>query len=431
MILDLLNKYIEGKTLIIRDETRHNSQIIHYYNEIIRNWNKLNFIIKKTLRSFESASEYKTYKIELLIYATYRLLFEVATNQEIINELNLKNSFLPFLAKLRKFSWKLALKDKNQYEKLSIKRAIPTFFIKRLEPVMDIKFLKENIDYMNQYDSHKKVSFRINTLSSSNSLKSLINEVKKELNEKSISFSQDKDIPYMFHVSLKDKRRVLLSNLHKKGFILFQDKASSAIVELLAPQSGEFICDMCTAPGIKSSLIAQLSKNETKIICNDFNLNRLVFSHIFLKFLKASNYLLLNSDGTNLPIRLNTQFDKILIDAPCTGSGTFLLNPELKWRQNYKFLNQNLIIQEKLIKSGLKFLKKNGILVYSTCSLYPEEGENQMIKFKEFLEPLDLPRWISPSYKIEGSIINGTGRLFPAIHHTQGFFVGKFKKKET
>jgi 16S rRNA C967 or C1407 C5-methylase (RsmB/RsmF family) len=235
----------------------------------------------------------------------------------------------------------------------------------------------------------------------------------------------------MFHVVIKDKSKILLSNWHKKGTILFQDKASSLIVELLSPKSGDFICDMCAAPGIKSSLIAQLANNKSKIISNDFSLKRLEPSRTFFELLKVSNYSLLNSDAITFPIKLDTKFDKILIDAPCTGSGTFLFNPELKWRQNGKFLNQNLIIQEKLIKSGLNYLKEKGILVYSTCSLYPEEGEFQVMKFKEFLEPLELPNWISPSYKIKNCEIQGTGRLFPAIHHTQGFFVSKFKKKET
>ena len=119
-----------------------------------------------------------------------------------------------------------------------------------------------------------------------------------------------------------------------------------------------------------------------------------------------------------------------MLDAPCTGNGTFLTNPELKWRQNDNFLHQNTVLQKKLLEKALKLLKPNGILVYSTCSLYPEEGEHLIMNFQDFLEPQTLPKWFSPSYNIEGTVLPGTGRLFPAIHHTQGFFIGKFKKKE-
>ena len=118
------------------------------------------------------------------------------------------------------------------------------------------------------------------------------------------------------------------------------------------------------------------------------------------------------------------------LDAPCTGSGTFLTNPELKWRQNQKFLNQNIVLQRKLFETALKLLKYEGIIVYSTCSLYPEEGEHIIMNFLKDLDPQMLPDWISPSYSINGSKLPGTGRLFPAIHHTKGFFIGKFKKKE-
>ena len=123
------------------------------------------------------------------------------------------------------------------------------------------------------------------------------------------------------------------------------------------------------------------------------------------------------------------KFDKILIDAPCTGSGTFLSHPELKWRQNNAFLNQNVVIQKKLIESGLNLLKKGGILVYSTCSLYPEEGEYQINEIYDQITPLDLPQYFSKSYKINNTILKGTGRLFPSIHNTQGFFVSRLKKK--
>jgi 16S rRNA (cytosine967-C5)-methyltransferase len=424
-----LSEFTEGKTQIIKEENRFNPQIIHYYYEIIRNWNKLNFIIQKTLRSLEKSNEDKNYTNELLLLATYRLIFEKADTETIIKELGQTDDIISFLKKLQTFSWKFALKGKSKLEKLSIKEAIPSFFIEHLLPVMNYDFLKENIRYMNQYTSQKNLTFRINTLPN-NSLESLTNLIEKEFNKNNIKFKQDTKIPIIFHTPLKNKRKILLSDWCKNGKLIFQDKASAIIIQLLSPQSGDFICDMCAAPGIKSSLIAQLTKNEARLICNDFNSKRLKLTMFFLNLLKVSNIFLINSDGTNFPVNLKTKFDRMLIDAPCTGSGTFLSNPELKWRQNPTFLHQNILFQERLLESGLKYLKPNGILIYSTCSLYPEEGELQIIKFKEALEPLTLPKWFSPSYKINNVELKGTGRLFPVIHKTQGFFVGKFKKKE-
>jgi len=377
----------------------------------------------------EKSNEDKNYTNELLLLATYRLIFEKADTETIIKELCQTDEIISFLKKLQTFSWKFALKGKSKLEKLSIKEAIPSFFIEHLLPVMNFDFLKENIRYMNQYTSQKNITFRINTLPN-NSLESLTNLIEKDFNKNNIKFKQDTKIPFIFHTSLKNKRKILLSDWCKNGKLIFQDKASAVIIQLLSPQSGDFICDMCAAPGIKSSLIAQLTKNEARLICNDFNSKRLKLTKFFLNLLKVSNIFLINSDGTNFPVNLKTKFDRMLIDAPCTGSGTFLSNPELKWRQNPTFLHQNILFQERLLESGLKYLKPNGILIYSTCSLYPEEGELQIIKFEEALEPLTLPKWFSPSYKINNVELKGTGRLFPVIHKTQGFFVGKFKKKE-
>ena len=87
------------------------------------------------------------------------------------------------------------------------------------------------------------------------------------------------------------------------------------------------------------------------------------------------------------------------------------------------------MLQEKLLKNALRLLKPSGVLVYSTCSLYPEEGELQVLKILEEVNPIKLPEWFSPSYKIKNRQIPGTGRLFPAINQTKGFFIGKFKKK--
>ena len=186
---------------------------------------------------------------------------------------------------------------------------------------------------------------------------------------------------------------------------------------------------MCAAPGNKTSLIAQFSNNRAKIIANEFNKERCLFTKQLLLKLNAFNYHLLYTDSINPPFRITPQFDKVLLDAPCTGSGTFLTNPELKWRQNKSFLYQNVSLQEKLLNSALNLLKPKGILVYSTCSLYPEEGELQIIKILEHVKPLGLPKWFSPGYKINGKEIPGIGRLFPSTHRTQGFFIGKFKKR--
>jgi 16S rRNA C967 or C1407 C5-methylase (RsmB/RsmF family) len=271
---------------------------------------------------------------------------------------------------------------------------------------------------------------RFNILKRKYPLKNIISQIKEELKKKNIRFNEDTHIPYLINIPIRMKSKVIQNYWYQNSYLVFQDKASVAVVQALSPQPGELICDMCAAPGSKTSLMAQSMKNKGHIIAGDFMFNRIKTMKKLLKNLNVLNTYLINIDSIKFPVRFKNYFDRILLDAPCTGNGTFSVNPELKWRQNVKFLHQCTLLQEKLFESALYLLKHDGILVYSTCSLYPEEGEYLISKFIDRLEPLDLPHWFSPSYTLNNSILPGTGRLFPSIHHTQGFFIGKFKKKE-
>jgi len=365
--------------------------------------------------------------ISKYLYTTYRVLWEHASEKEIIKEVKILDK--KFLNKLRSFSWNKALIHKDEKEKLSIIQSIPSFMIEHLLPVMNIDFLKENVKFMNRIGSKIEVSVRVNNLYRKLSSKDLSTQITEKFNKDKIDYRKDHDIPEMFWIPLSQKNRVVRNYFYQKGFLIFQDKASATVIKTLSPREEDRICDMCAAPGIKTSLIAQYMNNKGHILAGDFLLERVKMMKMLLTQLNVLNVHIINTDSIIFPIRFQNHFDKILLDAPCTGSGNLLANPELKWRQNKKFLRQNLILQRKLIESALKLLKPNGIFVYSTCSLYPEEGEYQILDFIDYLEPLDLPKWVSPSYKINNNTVLGTGRLFPSIHQTQGFFIGKFKKK--
>ena len=365
--------------------------------------------------------------ISKYLYTTYRVLWEHASEKEIIKEVKILDK--KFLNKLRSFSWNKALIHKDEKEKLSIIQSTPSFMIEHLLPVMNIDFLKENVKFMNRIGSKIEVSVRVNNLYGKLSSKDLSTQITEKFNKDKIDYRKDHDIPEMFWIPLSQKNRVVRNYFYQKGFLIFQDKASATVIKTLSPREEDRICDMCAAPGIKTSLIAQYMNNKGHILAGDFLLERVKMMKMLLTQLNVLNVHIINTDSIIFPIRFQNHFDKILLDAPCTGSGNLLANPELKWRQNKKFLRQNLILQRKLIESALKLLKPNGIFVYSTCSLYPEEGEYQILDFIDYLEPLDLPKWVSPSYKINNNTVPGTGRLFPLIHQTQGFFIGKFKKK--
>ncbi len=428
-LIKLLIRFIERKTGALSIKNRSNAELVHYYYEILRYWNKINFILKRKLKFTNEPHVSNNYRNAKYLIAIYRIVWEKENAIKVGNELNFGSDESTLIKKLDFFSWKQALKGKNEIERLSLEIAIPTFTIKKLATVMDLETIRANVKQMDGKEGNQTLFFRFNDLPYEKNQLNSLNSVLKDLEEQGINAKRDTHFSKVFYTELKNKKKIILNRLYKEGKLVIQDKASFAVTNLLEPQENELICDLCAAPGIKTSIIAQLSQNKAKLIANDFSKQRLRGTRQLLKKLNVLNTNVMNSDGIKLPVRFTNYFDKILLDAPCTGSGTFSTNPELKWRQNEGFLHQNLVLQEKLLKSAIKLLKPSGILVYSTCSLYPEEGEYQVLKILNHLKPMELPKWFSPSYKINHQHISGTGRLFPATHRTKGFFIAKFKKK--
>ncbi len=434
-ILKLLTLFVTNQFFENPDIERDSPKVFHYYKEIIRFWNKINFIVKKTQRSLKFNESSEDIKIPEFLYSTYRVICENAANQDLINELDLIKeteirNFSTFFNKLRTFSWKKALDGKSQLEELSIIEAIPSFFIRHLSAVMPIDFIGENLQYMNDFIKKQTFTVHVGGVIEKTLNLCFINQLQKDINKREPIFRKDADINNLFHVSTKNRKDFVTSELYQSGDMMVVDKGSAAVIDVLNPKPDEFICDICAAPGIKTYMTTQKSNDKSRVLAGDFHEGRTRTMKVLLNRLKVKNVNIINADGIEFPVRDGIQFEKILLDAPCTGSGTFLANPELKWRQNEKFLHQNITLQEKLLKRALELLKPNGILVYSTCSLYPEEGEHQILKVMDRLIPMELPTWFSNSYEINDSTIPGTGRLFPSTHQTQGFFVGKFKKKE-
>ena len=428
-LMNLLSQFIKGKSGIKEDMDTTDSLVVHYYTEIIRYWNRLNFILIKLTKYNDKSLKGKSRTIAKYLYIIFRYFEEKDSIDTIANEVEIDSEDFRFVRKLKSFSYEESLIRKPKIERLSLNYAYPTFLITLLKPFMGEDLLRANLIHMNNYDPKKNTfSFFFNTLRLEHNEEQ--NRIIEALENDKVDIFPDKHLSFVFTTLLENKKNVITSQWYKSNKIILADKGSIIIANVLASEKEELISDFCAAPGIKTTLLAQLTNNESKIVASDFSYKRTSQMNSLLHENCASSVLILNSDNIIPPIRSKVKFDRILIDAPCTGSGTLRSNPELKWRQNSDFLKQNLILQTKLLNSGINCLKTNGVLVYSTCSLYAEEGELQILKFIDKLDPLSLPEWISPSYKINNNFIEGTGRLFPSIHNTKGFFIGKFKKKE-
>jgi tRNA (cytosine40_48-C5)-methyltransferase len=220
---------------------------------------------------------------------------------------------------------------------------------------------------------------------------------------------------------------------HFLGYIYIQEAASQIPAEVLDPKEGETVLDMCAAPGSKTTQMAAMMKNKGTIVALDANNARLPSIKNNLERCGVENTILYKKDAVYAE-DLNMTFDKVLLDAPCSGNFT----QEKDWftKRNLTELNEIVKLQRKLIGSALDVLKPNGVLVYSTCSLEPEENEMNidwmLEKFNVTLEKVDKRTGEPGLTEVFGKKLNPeikkTMRLWPHKHGTQGFFIAKVRK---
>lgn len=214
----------------------------------------------------------------------------------------------------------------------------------------------------------------------------------------------------------------------RSGWIGIQDEASQMIPLLLGVRPGDAVLDLCAAPGGKTMALARLVGEQGNVVASDFHEARLRAMHERLAIAGAANVALVALDGTG-PLPFARTFDRILIDAPCSGTGTLARNPEIRWRLRADDLADLHRRQEALVRSALERLSTKGAFLYSTCSLEPEENEAVI---REALagnsgfrhEPLKIPEDLLATDVNERQLIGGDGafRTFPPAHHTDGFF---------
>jgi 16S rRNA (cytosine967-C5)-methyltransferase len=160
----------------------------------------------------------------------------------------------------------------------------------------------------------------------------------------------------------------------RSGRISIQDEASQAVPLLLGVQAGERVLDLCAAPGGKTAILARAAGENGEVIAADVHLHRLRALQEQLKRIGMQNVRLAQLDATH-PLPLASDFDAILVDAPCSGTGTLARHSEIRWRLSTGQLAEFHELQFRLFSNAIGHLAPGGRLVYSTCSLEPEENE--------------------------------------------------------
>jgi len=307
-----------------------------------------------------------------------------------------------------------------------VKRRLPAEFIEFLYA----EFSAGTADKMlYSFMGDRYTTLRVNTI------KYDINSLMEYFKRENIKFDRVPWYKDALIIKNADERDLEKLDIYKNGYIYIQSLPSMIPPLVLDPKPGEKILDMTAAPGSKTTQMAAMMNNNGYILANELDKIRCERLKYNVELQGAKIVEVINGRGEQLGEKYNEEFDRVLLDAPCSGEGRFNINDVKSYRfWSVKEVNRLSNLQKKLLTSAFKALKKGGILVYSTCTLNKKENE-EVVDWA--LKNLDL-EILDIDLKINGAIrafddgfnknLSKAIRVLPS-KELEGFFICKFRKK--
>jgi len=315
----------------------------------------------------------------------------------------------------------LPSEEENPVEYLSVRYSHPIWLLNMWMHQYDYDFVKALCQKNNEA---LRVTIACNTT------KITPSQLKKELEESGVVVEKSKMIENGLLVSKTADMGKLPA--FQKGYFHVQDESSLFAVTILDPQKGERILDVCAAPGGKTFSIAEKMDNQGEVVSRDIFPHKVVLiqegvDRLGLDIVKVEEW-----DAMVLKQEDMEQYDRVLIDAPCSGLGLIRKKPDIRLKKNGNAIDELVKIQRSILEQGSKYVKNGGILVYSTCTICQKENLKNIEWFlKEHTEyrledmtPLLPKNWEFPTAK------QGYVNLFPHIHETDGFFVARMRREQ-
>ena len=216
----------------------------------------------------------------------------------------------------------------------------------------------------------------------------------------------------------------LVRQFAQDGRLYVQDEASQLVSQILDPKPGELVLDLCAAPGSKTTHLATFAAGEATVVAGDLHEHRLRLVKKAARLQQIDSIKCVVLDGSSPPFR-DARFDRVLVDAPCSGTGTLRRNPEIRWRISPADIEDLSHRQKHLLHSVARVVKPGGRLVYSTCSVETEENE---VVVEDFLERNSDFSRLSPP--VDAALLTSSEavRTWPHEQQTDGFFIASFER---
>ena len=278
------------------------------------------------------------------------------------------------LRKIEKADYEEFSQITDDIERISKTASMPEWIIKELlknNRVEDVEQICKNSNLKPQ------ITIRVNNL------KITKKDLMKKLEEQNIEYHEiniEENLTEDFLLINKVKNIENL-DLFKNGYFTIQDISAGLTAKILNPQPGENVLDACSAPGGKTTYMAELMKNKGNIEAWDIHEHRTKLVEQNAKRLGIDIIKTQVKDASIYDEKLNEKFDKILLDVPCLGIGVLKRKPDIKWQRKVEDIEEIIKIQKIILEQCSKYLKQGGYLVYSTCSIFKEENENIIFDF--------------------------------------------------
>jgi len=313
-------------------------------------------------------------------------------------------------------------KDTNIIEYLSIKYSMPNWLVDRWINIFGISFTEDILKF--NYEKESKFTIRINIL------RAKLCDLQEMLKNDNI-LTRESD--YIKEALIIDNpKSIVNTKSYKNGLFHIQSESSMLVAEVLEPKSGECIIDLCSAPGGKTTHIAEKMNNNGKITAMDLTKSRLKQVKDNAIRLGIDIIDIEENDGTVLNRKYLDKADRVLVDVPCTGFGVINKRPDILFNRNFEDLIEISKVQRKILYNAARYVKPGGIIVYSTCTIEPIENELQI---KDFLETnknfiVDDMSFLLPK-KLRGYLTKeGFLTIYPHINNLDGFFIARLVRKE-
>jgi 16S rRNA (cytosine967-C5)-methyltransferase len=402
--------------------------LAHAYVFEIEKWRaKIDFIINSVLKG-SKVDDLDPYLSNLLRIGAFEIHFRkvppaVATDS-IIRVVKEKFDFSrakfvnALMHEIEKFDFEKALKklkERDRIEWLSIRFSHPRWYV---EYVIDLFGYDEAVRLLLSNNRPQRYYVRANTL------KSDVDSLRDYLEENGVRTALT-PVPDVLKV-LEYKTPVTRLDWYKEGKFVIQDLASAYVAHVLSPEPGERLLDLAAAPGSKTFHAAALLENKGEIVAVDYSYDRLMRMKEKAKVLGVNNVRFVHADGQSFKDK--AKFDKIILDAPCSSSGTYRQFSEVKWRFDDAKIRKIISVQRNMLRNAYENLREGGEMTYSTCSIRMDEDEENVLFAvnKVGLELLDYDfSWGDRGFLEIGDKVF---RAWTHRHDCNSFFIAKMGK---